>query len=929
MFAKSSQGLGQTYQSSFDKAVRANMGAESSLQSLGSKAKSVLGGAVPIGAAAAGAAVAVFAKQSLDAAIGFDKSMTQIAALTNTPSEAIQGMRDNVLDLAGETAQAPQDLAEAMYFLSSAGLDATQQTETLTAAAKAQAVGLGQAGDIARITANALNVYGDSGLKAADVTDTLAAAVREGSAEPDEFADALGRVLPIADQAGIGFDQVAASLATMSNAGLDVNEGVTALRGVLQSLVAPTKQTQDALGKIGLTVDDVVQSMQQQGLISTLRMLDERTRRNTDSQGEYNVLMRQIIPNVRAFTGALNLTGQEADKVDSIFHAVADSTGSLDRAFDITQQSASFRFTKAMNDIKLAGTEIAGAVLPLLASTVSNIAGPFTSAAEAVSSLSRSLSGLTDAVDGATGGGGAFMNLNESISETMDIARDLFTFNFSDAVDKAGNIWERFTDVLHGGTGATEEQSQALQANSEFAQVAADTAEKYAAKQREANAAAMAGGPSLAELTSKLGALDAIGIDTTKFLDDLKTKLEDSEDPAKDIGAAFVDLTGQIQDWHDETADNLTNVGGVLGALADDAHLTTGEISDAFQDAAKEARAFTSDLVTIAHTGGQTGKDLSAALLALGPDMAGVADKIASSSGETRNKLISDFGDITAAGDTGADKLQNALVPVLDDIRGLLVKIARKWGVTVRVDASGAIQEIERVQVGLTNMTRKTYDAFVRVHTEPRSPWPDEAMEMHLFEPMRRNGFRKDAKGWNLPVQIGVHSDVTGPAFPHTREAAADIVRMISRSGATPKEGLGVVQRVARRGLQPHFIEQSVADVMRELGKDAARKYEKELTRLDQWTKTGDAQRQAAIRSAQHMLDELTKKDHSPGGGMRPSDDSCAWLDHALRHAPKLPEGHTRIDPNRHQRDLRVRVNLDRKRFDQEQAYETTFGRGF
>jgi hypothetical protein len=54
----------------------------------------------------------------------FDKSFTRIAAITNTSAGAIEGMKEQVLKLSGETAQAPTELADALFFLSSAGLKA-------------------------------------------------------------------------------------------------------------------------------------------------------------------------------------------------------------------------------------------------------------------------------------------------------------------------------------------------------------------------------------------------------------------------------------------------------------------------------------------------------------------------------------------------------------------------------------------------------------------------------------------------------------------------------------------------------------------------------------------------------------------------------------------------------------------------------------
>jgi TP901 family phage tail tape measure protein len=177
---------------------------------------------------------------SVKAAADFDQAMTRVAALSNTSASAVEGMRDEVLKLSGETAQAPQELADALFFLASAGLDAEEVMPALEASAKGAAVGLGTTADVANIVASAMNAYSKSGLTAAQVTDTLTAAVREGRAEPEEFAQALGRILPIASTIGVTFDQVTASLASLSNIGLDVNEGVTAMRGVFQALAAPT-----------------------------------------------------------------------------------------------------------------------------------------------------------------------------------------------------------------------------------------------------------------------------------------------------------------------------------------------------------------------------------------------------------------------------------------------------------------------------------------------------------------------------------------------------------------------------------------------------------------------------------------------------------------------------------------------------------------
>ncbi len=334
--------------------------------------KTMMGGlgAVKLTAVGAGIALGIFAKNAVQSAIAYDRAFGRIDAITNTSAERIDVMKQQIIALSGQTAQAPVELAESFYFLASAGLTVTEQNEALIATAKGAAVGLGEAKDIAIVTAQALNLYAQSGLEATDVVDTLVAAVREGTAEPEAFAGALGRVLPVAEKAGIAFDEVTASLATMSNAGLDVHEGVTAIRAVMQSLLAPTKQTVDALASIGLTADDVRESLAEQGLIHTLRMLDEKTHGNIDT-------LRELIPNIRGMVGAFNLTEQEAAEVDRIFQRVKDSTGDLARAFAATEKNDAFRLEQAMQQLSNSAMELGADVLPALATVMNVVADAF------------------------------------------------------------------------------------------------------------------------------------------------------------------------------------------------------------------------------------------------------------------------------------------------------------------------------------------------------------------------------------------------------------------------------------------------------------------------------------------------------------------------------------------------------------------------
>jgi TP901 family phage tail tape measure protein len=357
------------YLASMATASKATSGFRGSLMTLGAGMTKFV--TLPV-LGAAGASV----KMALD----YETAFTKIGAISNATQQQVAGWKDEVLGMAGETAQAPRELADALFFLASAGLDAEQIMPTLEASAKAAASGLGETADIARLTANVLNAYAGTGLTAARATDVLVAAVKEGTAEPEEFATAMGRILPIAARSKVSFDAIAASMAAMSNIGLDVSEATTALRGALQAMIAPGTQAKEVMEEAGVSAQDLLDSFEQDGLIAAVRLLEEGIRGISDTEAEFINNMRMAIPNVRALTGLFALTGQEAAKVDAIFKNVTNSTGEAGRVFAETARGPGFQMDQALARIQSTAIRVGQQLLPVvtdIARKVGDLIGGF------------------------------------------------------------------------------------------------------------------------------------------------------------------------------------------------------------------------------------------------------------------------------------------------------------------------------------------------------------------------------------------------------------------------------------------------------------------------------------------------------------------------------------------------------------------------
>lgn len=300
---------------------------------------------------------------SVKMAYDFDESFVKIGALVGASKKDIEGYKKAVLELSGETAQAPKDLADALYFVTSSGFEGASALRVLESSAKASAAGLGDTVTVADAVTSAVNAYGEKTLSAASATDVLVGAVREGKGEASEMAGVIGRVIPLAAELDVTFQDVGAAMASMTLSGLDAAEATTALRGIFTTLLKPSLDGEKALKQMGLTVDELRDSMAERGLLETLMMLK-------DELGENKEAMAAIFPNVRALAGFLNLTGQNAAKNSEIFKELRDDVNATGEAFDKTARSDGFKFRKALAELQAAAIELGQQLIPILVNDV-------------------------------------------------------------------------------------------------------------------------------------------------------------------------------------------------------------------------------------------------------------------------------------------------------------------------------------------------------------------------------------------------------------------------------------------------------------------------------------------------------------------------------------------------------------------------------
>jgi TP901 family phage tail tape measure protein len=293
----------------------------------------------------------------------FESSMTKIVGLVGVAREQVDQWGEDVLKLAPKLGKGPKELADALFFVTSAGIRGAKAMDVLRMSAKASAAGLGETKTVADLVTSAMNAYGSEVLNAEKATDILVATVREGKAEASELASSMGMVLPIASNLGVSFDQVGAAVASMTRTGTNAATASMQLRQILASLLKPTSQAEGALGEMGTSASELRKTLREDGLIAVLGQLKTMTEGNEDA-------MANVFPNIRALSGVLDIVGANAADNVKIFGAMTDTTNSLNTAFGEASKTAKFQFDQALSSAKTTltafGETITQSMAPIL-----------------------------------------------------------------------------------------------------------------------------------------------------------------------------------------------------------------------------------------------------------------------------------------------------------------------------------------------------------------------------------------------------------------------------------------------------------------------------------------------------------------------------------------------------------------------------------
>ncbi|MEE2040174.1 phage tail tape measure protein [Nocardiopsis sp. CT-R113] len=268
--------------------------------------------------------MAAFGALTLKTAGDFEQQMNRVRAVTGATGGEFDSLTALAQELGATTQYSASEAADAMGFLAMAGFDTDQimsaLPDTLNLAA-AGAIDLGEAADIA---SNILTGYGFQAEELGRVNDILTETFTSSNVNMQMLGYSFKYIAPVANSAGLQFEEVAAAVGMLGNAGIQGEQAGTSLRGAISRLLKPTGAVADTLDDLGVSVSD--SSGQMLGLADIFEQLETAGATTSDMITIFGLeagpgmmaLLDQGSGAMRDFTAELENSGGAAETIADI-----------------------------------------------------------------------------------------------------------------------------------------------------------------------------------------------------------------------------------------------------------------------------------------------------------------------------------------------------------------------------------------------------------------------------------------------------------------------------------------------------------------------------------------------------------------------------------------------------------------------------------
>jgi len=258
--------------------------------------------------------------ESVSSALELEIQFAEIQTISKELSKDFEGVSSSVRELSDNFGIASSIVAEGTYqTLSNQVAKGAEAFEFMAAAADFSIAAVTDLDSSVDLLSSVINSFGYNASQADVIAGKLFKTIELGKVRGEELSDSYGRVLRLAGDLGVAFDEVNASMATLTISGLKYNEAYTLINNVMLKLIRPTEALKSEMKALGIVSAEAgIQAYGFQGFLELLR----------SQAGGTATELGKLFGRVRAIRGALGLTGAAAETYAKNLKAIEEAGSS-------------------------------------------------------------------------------------------------------------------------------------------------------------------------------------------------------------------------------------------------------------------------------------------------------------------------------------------------------------------------------------------------------------------------------------------------------------------------------------------------------------------------------------------------------------------------------------------------------------------------
>jgi TP901 family phage tail tape measure protein len=316
-------------------------------------------GFVAVGGAAA-AATKTFAE--------FDATMSRVKALTGATNEEMELLTKTARELGASTKYSATEAAQAMTYLGMAGWKTTEIVAAMPGMLALAAASGEDLSRVADIVSDDLTAFRLPAEQAGHFADVLAVASTKANTTVGMMGETFKYVGPLAGSLGFSIEDMALATGIMANSSIKGEQAGTTLRALLTRLAKPTKESAEAMDRLGLTITDA------SGKMRPFRQIleDMRTGFANLSEAE-KAEVAAALAGQEAMSGTLALANESEAKFNELTSAIDNSHGASKRLSDTMNDNLLGDLQTLKSQVEETALVFGGVLEPSVRDAVNNI----------------------------------------------------------------------------------------------------------------------------------------------------------------------------------------------------------------------------------------------------------------------------------------------------------------------------------------------------------------------------------------------------------------------------------------------------------------------------------------------------------------------------------------------------------------------------